>query len=392
MKIGYFSEKFPYFSLKNESVVYPYGGGEIVAYYLAINIAKRGHSVYVFTTSVNSKSNIERKWGINIYRYGTSLKVFRRNISFNLLFKPNTNVDIVHAHICSEPFSLIAALRFAKRMKVPLVVTYHGDTIKANKSIAHNIAVNFHNSIVEKILNFAKIIILPSRFYVDESKFLRKYRDKIIEIPNGIDIEKFSIPYSKDKCREILNLPKNKFIILFLSVLHPRKGPDVILRAMPIIIEHNPNVKLMIAGNGVMKAELKRLSRKFGIEKYVKFVGFVEESLKPFYYKSADVFCLPSVMKTEVFPVVLLEASAAGLPMVVSDLNTFKCIIKEEYNGLFTRRGDEKDLADAIIYLLENEDVRKKMGRNAKKHVKNYTWDKIAEMTEKVYREVIENY
>ena len=390
MKIGYFSEKFPYSSLKNEFAIYPYGGGEIVAYYLAINIAKRGHNVYVFTTSVNSKSNIERRWGINICRYGTLLRVFRRNISFSLLFKPNTNVDIVHAHICSEPFSLIAALRFAKRIKAPLIVTYHGDTI-ASKNIPHYIAVNFHNTIVKKILEFAKIIIVPSRYYVEESKFLRKYRDKIIEIPNGIDIEKFSIPYSKDKCREILNLPKDKFIILFLGTLHPRKGPDVLLRAMPMIIKDNPNVKLIIVGDGVMKAELKRLCKKLGIEKYVKFVGFIEESLKPFYYKSADIFCLPSVMKTEVFPVVLLEASATGLPIVVSDLNTFKCIIKEGYNGVFFRKGDEKDLANAIIYLLENEEIRKKMSKNAKKHVKNYTWEKIAEITEKAYREVIEN-
>ena len=389
MKIGCFSEKYPYFLLKNESVVYPYGGGEIVAYNLAINIAKRGHNIYIFTTSVNSKSTIERKQNITIYRYSTSLKIFRRNISFNLLFKPNISVDVVHAHICSEPFSLIAALRFAKRMKIPLVVTYHGDTIKTNKSIVHSIAVDLHNNIVKKVLKFAKVIISPSRFYVDESKLLGKYRDKIVEIPNGIDIEKFDISYSKEECREILNLPKNKFIILFLGALHPKKGPDVILRAMPIIIKCNPDVKLVIAGDGVMKAELKRLSEKLGIDKYVKFAGFVEESLKPFYYKSADIFCLPSVVKTEVFPVVLLEASAAGLPMVVSDLNTFKCIIKEGYNGLFTKRGDEKNLADAIIYLLENEDVRRRMEKNAKEHVKNYTWNKIAEMTEKAYEACI---
>ena len=111
--------------------------------------------------------------------------------------------------------------------------------------------------------------------------------------------------------------------------------------------------------------------------------------MKPFYYRAADVFVLPSVMKSEVFPIVLLEASASGLPMVVSDLDTLKCIIEDGYNGIVTKRGDENNLAGAIIYLLENEGVREKMGKNAREKVKDYSWGRIAEMTEKVYEGLI---
>ena len=107
------------------------------------------------------------------------------------------------------------------------------------------------------------------------------------------------------------------------------------------------------------------------------------------YYRAADVFVLPSTISTEVFPIVLLEASASGLPMVVSDLDTFKCIVDDEYNGLFTKRKDEGNLADAIMYLLENQNVRERMGKNARKKVEDYSWEKVAEMTEKVYNEVI---
>jgi glycosyltransferase involved in cell wall biosynthesis len=94
-------------------------------------------------------------------------------------------------------------------------------------------------------------------------------------------------------------------------------------------------------------------------------------------------------MNTEVFPLVLLEASASGLPMVVSDLNTFKCIVTNGHNGIITKRGDPKRLADAIIYLLENEDIKKKMGENARKKVENYSWEKIAEMIEEAYERLL---
>ena len=91
----------------------------------------------------------------------------------------------------------------------------------------------------------------------------------------------------------------------------------------------------------------------------------------------------------EVFPIVFLEASAAGLPMVVSDLDTFKCIIEDGYNGIVTKRGAENNLADALIYLLGNVDVREKMGMNARKKVEDYSWEKIAEETEHLYRRLI---
>jgi glycosyltransferase involved in cell wall biosynthesis len=158
---------------------------------------------------------------------------------------------------------------------------------------------------------------------------------------------------------------------------------------MPWVISKVPDAELLVAGDGVMRDYLKALVNKLGISQHVRFVGFVEESLKPLYYKAADIFCLPSVMSTEVFPLALLEALASGLPMIVSNLNTFKCIIEDGYNGIVTKRGDSKALADAIVYLLENEDVRRKMGENARRKAEKYSWEKIAEMTEKLYEHVL---
>jgi len=397
MKICYFVGHFPYKDFFNNvrkyTQRYHYDGGINVAYNLAFSMAKRGHEINVFTTSIDFRDTIERYNNITIYRYGTNFKIASGNFAFNLFLKPlRHKVDIVHTHV-GNPIADIAGYRYAKRKEsTPFIITYHGDGQEGIGSFVRNISVSLYNKyLLNKVLSRADIIISPSKYYIDESRFLGKYRDKIVVIPNGIKIEDFDIPFSREQCREKLGLPPNKNIILFVGNLIPYKGPNVLVNAMPRIAKEAPDTELVFVGSGRMRAELKELSKKLGVEKSVKFAGFVEERLKPFYYKAADVFVLPSTMSSEVFPLVLLEASTVGLPMVVSDLNTFKCIIEDGYNGVVTKRGNEKDLVDAIIYLLQNEDVRKKMGKNARKKVEGYSWDRIAEKHEETYKAVIES-
>jgi len=393
MKINYFITHFPYkdhFDDKEHFTRYRYGGAELAAYYLAFEMAKRGNEVNIFTTSINSKDSFEEYDGVTVHRYGTKLRIENGNMAYGLFTKPlNHDADIVHAHFSTPPGE-IAALRYTKKKKVPFILTYHGDWQESFGGFVRRMALSFYNKyLLDKVLSRADIIISPSEYYIDESRFLGEYRDKVVVIPNGINVEDFDIPLSKEECRRRLGLPVDKNIILFVGNLTPYKGPEVLVKAMQKIAKEVPDTELVFVGSGKMRDELGKLAEKIGIKNHLKFAGFVEESMKPLYYKAADIFALPSTLNTEVFPIVLLEASAAGLPMVVSDLNTFKCIIEEGYNGLFTKRGDEKSLADAIVYLLENEDIREKMGKNARKKVEDYSWDRIAKETEKVYYEVL---
>ena len=154
-------------------------------------------------------------------------------------------------------------------------------------------------------------------------------------------------------------------------------------------MEEVPDILLVFAGRGVMRKELEELSVKLGVKKNVKFTGFVEERLKLSYYKAADVFCLPSMMKTECYPLAILEAMACGLPIVASDIGGIPDAVKSGENGLLAPPKDSEALAEAIIYLLENEDIRERMGRNGRERVERYSWVKIAEETEKVYEGLV---
>jgi Glycosyltransferase len=108
------------------------------------------------------------------------------------------------------------------------------------------------------------------------------------------------------------------------------------------------------------------------------------------YYKAADVFCLPSTMSTESFGIVNLEAMACGVPIVASKIGGIPDVVKDGENGLLVPPWDSEALADVIIYLLENEDIREKMGNIGREKVEGYSWARIAEETEKVYKEVLE--
>ena len=395
MKIGYFSTDFPYKNPITGEMIrdYVYGGVENVTYNLAVQMAKRGHNIYVFTSSIDSKESVEEYENTTIYRYKKSFTIGSAPISIDILYKPlklGLDLDIIHAHAGNPP-APIAAYRYANKKKKPFVVTYHGDGQWIWGDFIKRMSVYFYQKyLLDKILARADVIISPSEYFIDESRVLGKYRDKIIVIPNGVNVDEFDFGHSKKECRERLALPLDDEIILFLGTLSPHKGPDVLLRAMPKIIKEVPDAKLVFVGSGGMREELERLSKKLGIEKNVKFVGFVEERMKPFYYKAADVFCLPSVMKHESFGIVNLEAMACGVPIVASKIGGVPDVVKDGKNGLLIPPRNSEALADAIIYLLENYDIRKKMGKNGRKKVEDYSWERIAEETGKVYLSLIE--
>lgn len=391
MKISYFITHFPYKNWLDSAehfYRYQYGGAELAAYYLASEMAKL-NEVNVFTTSINSKNSFENYDGISVHRYGTIFRIEKGNISPGLFTRSlSYDTDVVHAHFSTPPAEM-AALRYAKKKKLPFIITYHGDWQESFGGFIRRAVLSFYNKhLIEKVLSSADVIVSPSEHYISESRFLGKYKHKTITISNGVNLNDFNIKHSKEECRKKLGLEMDKNIILFLGNLAPYKGTDVLVKALPIVMNRFPDTELIFVGDGRMKKELKELSRRLDVRKHIKFAGFVFDLYyKALYYKAADIFVLPSTK--EVFPLVLLEASAAGLPIIVSDLKTFRCIIEDGWNGLFTKRGDYKSLADAIIYLLENEDVKIAMGENAKEKAKALTWGKVAEKYEKLYELVI---
>lgn len=381
MKIGYFSSKFPYSSHVPN---YMCGGSILATQSLVNEISKMEHDIKVFTTSNTSKSQIQRQKNVEIHRYGSQFKLMSSNISLDLFKKPlNYDVDIVHISFDVPP-GPFAGYRYAKKKNIPFIVTYHGDWDANYGNYIRRMGVSLMNKWVNKILSNSKYIISPSSSYIESSEYLNKYSDKTFVIPNGINLEEFEINYSKDECRKKLNLPIDKNIILFFGYLSPLKNPDMLLKAFKEVKNNVKNSLLIFAGDGAMMNKLKQLASDLNLENSVKFVGFVGKDLRPYYYKSADLFCLPS--DNECNPISILEAIASNLPVVASAVGGVPDIIENGYNGYLVPSNDLKQLSDTLTYLLENEDIREEIGKKGKNIIKEYSWEKVAIETEKLYK------
>jgi glycosyltransferase involved in cell wall biosynthesis len=396
MRIGYFVGHFPYPNLVNTpdyTKKYAHGGTEIAAYNLAVNMAMRGNMVDVFTTSIDSKSSVEMYPNMKVHRHGTSFKIASANPSIKLIYNPlNYDMDIVHAH-SPIPYSDLPALLYAKRKKLPFVLTYQFDGVETGGSFARNAGVSLYNKLfIHKVLDSADAIIATTKSYAQESPFLRGYPDKTVVIPNGINIKEVTTPLTKEKSREILGIPQDSEIILFFGSLVEYKGPDILLKAFKLVKNVAPSAKLIFAGRGHLDSQLKEAAKKLKISGDVIFTGFVEDKDKPLYYKAADIFCLPSTTLAESFGIVNLEAMAAGIPIVSSNLGGIPDIVKNGENGLLAKPYDIEMVAENLIKLIKDDNMRHEMGQNGLKMVKSYTWDEVALKTEKLYKELIENY
>lgn len=390
MRVGYFITHFPYRDRLNDMDYfsqYHHGGTETVAYNLAYNIAQRTHDVHVFTTSIDQNNSVEKNNHLTIHRYANRIKIENTIISPGIFTDPlNHQVDVVHVHAGLPPAD-IAALLYTTKMNIPFVLTLHGDPQDNYGSIIRRACLfPYCKYFLNRLLSSAKIIISPSRRFIMESRFLKRYEDKVVIIPHGVNIDEFEVSFPREICKQKLHLLSDEKVILFLGALAPYKGPDILLKAFGIVLKHNSNIKLIFAGDGTLKEELKEIAQKAGIDEHIRFVGFIKEKLKPMYFNIADIFVLPSTVTLEMFGIVNLEAMACSVPIIASEIGGIPDVIKDEENGLLVPPKDPEALAKAIIKLLNNEELALKLGETGRKMVQQkYKWNIVAQETEKVY-------
>jgi D-inositol-3-phosphate glycosyltransferase len=220
---------------------------------------------------------------------------------------------------------------------------------------------------------------------------------KVSVIPCGVDLDLF-YPIPEDEAKQVLGLPLQRCVILFVGRIEPLKGIDTLLRAIALITPELPcwrdELSVIIVGGapgaGIeeTQAELARLQAlraKLGIEDLVTFRGAKDQDTLNYYYSAAELVVMPS--HYESFGMVALEAMSCGTPVVASKVGGLAFSVQDGQTGFLVPDGDAEALVGRIRLLLKDHDLRHQMGRQAVRWAQRYGWPVIAQQIVDVYEQ-----
>ena len=249
--------------------------------------------------------------------------------------------------------------------------------------------VGLHSAVSPLYLDHFQRIIATTGVYARRSETLRRYRDRVTVIPNGVDTRKFNPGVNGDPVRERYGL-RGK-VVLFVGALtrwHGYKGLDVLLKAFRTVKDRLGDARLVVVGDGPMRDVYEGLAREYGLGSSVTFAGYADDSTLPLYYAACDLLVLPSKDSSEGFGLVLLEAMASGKPVIGSRVGGVVEVIEDARAGLLAAPGDPQSLAGSIIALCEDGKARQRMGEEGRRFAEEHDWSRVAGSVERVYREV----
>jgi len=291
----------------------------------------------------------EIRGGVPVLRVSTPLRLASAPICPNMAARiRSSDADIVHIHL-PNPGAVLAYLASGHRGR--LVCTYHSDTLRQRV-----LGVLF-GPFLNAALRRSSAIIATSPRYLETSRVLAAHRDRCHVIPYGIDTRQFEScdPAAAARLRQ----QYGERLVISVGRFVYYKGFEYLIRAMAKV-----NGKLILAGNGPLRRELENLAAQLGIRERVIFAGEVQNAEIAPYYHAADVFTLASVVRTEAFGIVQIEAMAAGLPVVNTSLDSGVSYVSlDQQTGLTVPPRDVDALAAALNRLLDDAELRKRLGQ-----------------------------
>lgn len=366
-------------------------GMETFVLNLSENLALRGHKVDILTINTENASENENLFSdVNVTRSPISFRYNKGLLSLNFIkdILNRKDYDVYHIHI-PFAFGLEIALLASKINKIPLIATHHGEGTFDNR---------FYNSLSQSYSVFSRYgsfsfldsLIFLTKSYCDSINVSKSAKTKTKIVRTGANINQFSPLNDGSGLRKYYEIKDNDKILLFVASLSKNnhyKGLDYLIRAMSELSNENLPLKLIVVGGGELLSYFKELSEKYGLSKSIIFSGPIpNEKIGP-YYALSDFLVLPSISGPENSPMVIFEAMASGKPIIASDLPGINGIINDSF-GLKVQPKNFVELSKSIKKLAKNDNLRKQMGKQARKSAEGYSWEKCAEEMEKIYLEV----
>jgi phosphatidylinositol alpha-mannosyltransferase len=281
--------------------------------------------------------------------------------------------DLIHLHEPMMPALPITVLRHSNTTNVGTFHAYRNTPLAYfyGKPIVRPFFRKLHGHIA---------VSTAARDFVGEY-FPADYRI----IPNGIDFARFNTPYPP-----LPQFADDRPTVLFVGRLEKRKGLRFLLRAWPSVLERHPRARLVVVGRGRPLEGYRRFADRQGWSADdVVFAGYVASEDLPRYYQACDVFCAPNTGQ-ESFGIVLLEAMAAGAPIVASNIPGYRDVVSDGEQGLLVPPQDAQAIAAALCRLLDNRELRESMRRAGQTKAQLYDWPRVAAQVLDYYNVVLE--
>ncbi|MEJ6950290.1 glycosyltransferase family 4 protein [Natronospora cellulosivora (SeqCode)] len=357
-----------------------------------------GHDVFVITQGDADLLQDEVVNGVRVLRtepVSINANNFIDNIlhlNFQLLDKAIQvkeeigDFDIIHGH---DWLVFWASKVFKHSLKKPLIFTIHATEFGRNQGI-YNSMQRYINDLEWYATFEAWRVIVCSNYMKHEVKNLFQVpEDKVISIPNGVNEDNYKADYSASFRRKYAS--PNEKMVFYVGRIVREKGIQVLIQAIPEILSENPSTKFVIAGKGPHLDSLKSQAEFLGVANRIYFTGFISDEERNRLYQAADVAVFPSIY--EPFGIVALEAMVTKTPVIVGNVGGLAEFVHDGENGLTVNPNDSQQLADKIVYLLNNQEKADDIAETGYKMVKHtFTWQQIARQTVKVYQDVIREY
>src|SRR5437867_6205489 len=367
------------------------GGISTHVYHLSRALVERGTSVRVITCDFPNAPSEEIIDGVSVSRVDSGrvpesnflLWIYHLNsqmISKTIELFETERFDLIHAH---DWVVGRAAVELKNRLGLPLISTIHATEIGRGGSLDGEYRRKVRD--IERLLvEQSDGIICCSNYMLDHIQHvLGAVKTKIRVIPNGVEASRFNNGHQPQLIPT--GVSEDRKTILYVGRIVREKGIFTLLDAFEKLRKRGKDVSLVLVGEGPLKEDLAKEVLRRKLNDRVKLAGFVDEKKLVSLYNSSDAFVLPS--HYEPFGMVVLEAMASRVPVVVSDVGGLSEIVEDGITGVKVPVSDSRALAEGILRVLEGRDLSAQLKENAYRMVQErYRWDVIAEKTIEAYR------
>ncbi|MBA4376613.1 MAG: glycosyltransferase family 1 protein [Anaerolinea sp.] len=306
--------------------------------------------------------------------------------------------DLIHSHYW---MSGIAAEILKTVWNVPVLQMFHTLGLMKNRIAPspEEMEGDYRINGERQVMRTADKIVAATQAEEAQLEFLYGVEaQKIVTIPPGVDIARF-YPIPDDEAKEAIGHQGCPRLLLFVGRIEPLKGVDTLIRALALVrqsgILESECYSLAIIGgepdapSEVMSAEMARLQAlcsELGIGDLVVFLGKRAQETLPYYYSAADILIMPS--HYESFGMVALEAMACGTPVIASQVGGLAFLVQDGITGFVVPGGDPLALSKTLTRLIQQPELRERLGHQAAEYAKWYSWDKITTRIKAVYEEL----